>query len=71
MKHRVGRVQRAVWRPLVAAGGRPVPTSAMLEWCYPRGPKVCGSDRALGALPGALRCEPIAIGAAEERRPGA
>jgi hypothetical protein len=38
MKHRIGRVQRACWRALVAAGGKELRRSDILDWCYPRRP---------------------------------
>jgi hypothetical protein len=36
MRPRVGRVQRAVRRALIAAGGQPVPTRELMRWCWPR-----------------------------------
>jgi hypothetical protein len=38
MKHRIGRVQRACWRVLVAARGRALRTSDILQWAYPGRP---------------------------------
>jgi hypothetical protein len=35
-KQRLGRLQRGILRAFMASGQRALPTSAFMQWCYPR-----------------------------------